>query len=44
VAYVFPLGGGLLSMICLHEQLLRQITVSAALITSALAVVNWKKK
>jgi drug/metabolite transporter (DMT)-like permease len=44
VTYVFPLGGVLLGVIFLHEQLSWQLAVGAALIISSIAVVNWKKK
>ncbi len=44
VTYVFPLGGVLLGVIFLREQLSWQLAVGAALIISSIAVVNWKKK
>jgi drug/metabolite transporter (DMT)-like permease len=44
VTYIFPLGGVLLGVIFLHEQLSWQLTSGAILIISSIAVVNWKKK
>ncbi len=44
VTYVFPLGGVLLGVIFLQEQLSWQLAVGAALIISSIAVVNRKKK
>lgn len=44
VTYVFPLGGVLLGVLFLHEQLFWQLAVGAVLIISSIAVVNWKKK
>jgi drug/metabolite transporter (DMT)-like permease len=44
VTYIFPLGGVLLGVIFLHEQLSWQLAAGAALIISSIAVVNWKKK
>jgi drug/metabolite transporter (DMT)-like permease len=44
VTYIFPLGGVVLGVIFLHEQLSWQLAVGAALIISSIAVVNWKKK
>jgi drug/metabolite transporter (DMT)-like permease len=43
VGYIFPLGGVLLGVIFLHEQLSWQLAVGAVLIISSIAVVNWKK-
>ena len=44
VTYIFPLGGVLLGVIFLHEQLSWQLAAGAILIISSIAVVNWKKK
>jgi drug/metabolite transporter (DMT)-like permease len=44
VTYIFPLGGVLLGVIFLHEQLSWQLAAGAVLIISSIAVVNWKKK
>jgi drug/metabolite transporter (DMT)-like permease len=44
VTYIFPLGGVLLGVIFLHEQLSWQLAAGSALIISSIAVVNWKKK
>ena len=44
VTYIFPLGGVLLGVIFLHEQLSWQLASGAILIISSIAVVNWKKK
>ena len=44
VTYIFPLGGVLLGVIFLHEQLSWQLASGAVLIISSIAVVNWKKK
>jgi len=44
VTYIFPLGGVLLGVIFLREQLSWQLATGAALIISSIAVVNWKKK
>jgi len=44
VTYIFPLGGVLLGVIFLREQLSWQLAAGAALIISSIAVVNWKKK
>ena len=44
VTYIFPLGGVLLGVIFLHEQLSWQLVTGATLIISSIAVVNWKKK
>ena len=43
VTYIFPLGGVLLGVIFLHEQLSWQLAAGAVLIISSIAVVNWKK-
>ncbi len=42
VTYIFPLGGVLLGVIFLHEQLSWQLAAGAVLIISSIAVVNWK--
>jgi len=44
VTYIFPLGGVLLGVLFLHEQLSWQLVTGAVLIISSIAVVNWKKK
>lgn len=44
VTYIFPLGGVLLGVIFLHEELSWQLGAGAVLIISSIAVVNWKKK
>ncbi len=44
VTYIFPLGGVLLGVIFLREELSWQLAAGAALIISSIAVVNWKKK
>lgn len=44
VTYIFPLGGVILGVIFLHEQLSWQLAVGAALIISSIAVVNSRKK
>lgn len=44
VTYILPLGGVVLGVVFLHEQLFWQLAVGAALIISSIAVVNWKKK
>ena len=44
VISVFPLGGVLLGKIFQHEQFSWLLSMGTALITSAVAVVNWKKK
>jgi drug/metabolite transporter (DMT)-like permease len=44
VTYIFPLGGVLLGVIFLHEQLSWQLGLGSALTISSIAVVNWKKK
>jgi drug/metabolite transporter (DMT)-like permease len=42
VTYLFPLGGVLLGVLILHEQLTWQIILGAVLIIASLAVSNWK--
>ena len=41
VTYLFPLGGVILGVIFLHEQLTWQLVTGAALIIASLAVANW---
>ena len=43
VTYVFPLGGVILGVIFLNENLSWQLVVGALLIISSIIVVNWKK-
>jgi drug/metabolite transporter (DMT)-like permease len=42
VTYLFPLGGVILGILILHEQLTWQIIAGAALIVASLAVSNWE--
>ena len=42
VTYLFPLGGVLLGVVILHEQLTWQIIAGAVLIIFSLAVTNWE--
>jgi drug/metabolite transporter (DMT)-like permease len=42
VTYLFPLGGVILGVIFLHEQLSWQLIAGALLIVSSLAVANWQ--
>ena len=42
VTYVFPLGGVILGVIFLNEQLFWQLVVGALLIISSVVVVNWQ--
>ncbi len=44
VTYIFPLGGVILGVLFLHEELSWQLATGAILIISSIAVVNWKKK
>jgi drug/metabolite transporter (DMT)-like permease len=44
VTYLFPLGGVILGVIFLNEQLSWQLAAGALLIIASLAVVNWKPK
>jgi drug/metabolite transporter (DMT)-like permease len=44
VTYIFPLGGVILGVLFLHEQLSWQILVGGALIVASLAVANWQPK
>jgi drug/metabolite transporter (DMT)-like permease len=42
VTYLFPLGGVLLGVVFLHEQLSWQLLVGAVLIIASLVVANWQ--
>lgn len=44
VAYLFPLGGVILGVTFLHEQLTWQLITGAILIIASLAVANWETK
>ena len=44
VTYIFPLGGVILGVAFLHEQLSWQVLVGGALIVASLAVANWQPK
>jgi len=44
VTYLFPLGGVILGVAFLHEQLTWQIIVGAILVVSSLAIANWEPK
>ena len=44
VTYLFPLGGVILGVTFLHEQLTWQMITGAALIIASLAVANWEPK
>lgn len=44
VTYLFPLGGVLLGVTVLHEQLTWQIVAGAALIVASLIAANWEPK
>jgi len=44
VSYIFPLGGVILGVIFLDEQLSWQLAVGALLIISSIMVVNWNKR
>jgi drug/metabolite transporter (DMT)-like permease len=41
VTYLFPLGGVILGVIFLHEQLTWQLITGAVLIVGSLVVANW---
>ncbi len=41
VTYIFPLGGVILGVLFLHEQITWQVIAGAVLIVSSLAVANW---
>jgi len=42
VTYLFPVGGVILGVLFLNEQLSWQLLVGTVLIVASLAVVNWK--
>lgn len=44
VTYIFPLGGVILGVLFLHEQLSWQLLAGAVLIVASLAVANWQPK
>ena len=44
VTYIFPLGGVILGVLFLHEQLSWQLLAGAVLIIASLAVANWQSK
>jgi drug/metabolite transporter (DMT)-like permease len=44
VTYLFPLGGVILGVFVLHEQLTWQVIVGALLIVASLVVANWEPK
>jgi drug/metabolite transporter (DMT)-like permease len=44
VTYIFPLGGVILGVLFLHEQLTWQLLTGATLIIVSLAVANWVPK
>ena len=44
VTYIFPVGGVILGVIFLNEELSWQLFAGAALIIASLAVVNWKPR
>ncbi len=44
VTYLLPLGGVVLGVVFLHEDLTWQLVAGAALIISSIAVVNWNPK
>jgi len=44
VTYIFPLGGVILGVIFLDEQLSWQLAIGALLIISSILVVNWQSK
>ncbi len=44
VTYLFPLGGVILGVTVLHEQLTWQMIAGASLIIASLAIANWKPK
>ena len=44
VTYLFPLGGVILGVTFLHEQLTWQVIAGAVLIVSSLVVANWEPK
>jgi drug/metabolite transporter (DMT)-like permease len=44
VTYLFPLGGVVLGVVFLQEQLTWELLTGAALIVSSLAIANWEPK
>ena len=44
VSYIFPLGGVILGVVFLHEELTWQLFLGALLIIASLVVVNWRAK
>jgi drug/metabolite transporter (DMT)-like permease len=44
VTYLFPLGGVILGVTFLHEQLTWQVIAGAILIVSSLVIANWEPK
>ena len=44
VTYIFPLGGVILGIAFLHEQLTWQVFVGGVLIVASLAIANWEPK
>jgi len=44
VTYLFPLGGVILGVAFLHEQLTWQVIAGAVLIVSSLVIANWESK
>ena len=44
VTYLFPLGGVILGVVFLHEQLTWQLVTGATLIIASLVVANWEPK
>jgi len=44
VTYLFPLGGVILGVTFLHEQLTWQVLTGAAIIISSLVIANWEPK
>jgi drug/metabolite transporter (DMT)-like permease len=44
VSYIFPLGGVILGVIFLHEELTWQLFLGALLIIASIVVVNWKPR
>jgi len=44
VTYIFPLGGVILGVTFLHEQLTWQVFAGAVLIVSSLVIANWEPK
>jgi len=44
VSYVFPLGGVILGVIFLREELTWQLSLGALLIVASIVVANWKQR